>query len=58
MVSFQLVSTPADPGGEFSNDKPLSADSLASLEALVKRHPSIDVRLGHQPRGQEIVPAR
>lgn len=44
--------------GEFSKDKPLSADSLASLEGLVKRHPSIDVRLGHQPRGQEIVPVR
>ena len=42
--------------GNFSKDQPLSAESLASLEALVKRHPSIDVRLGHQPRGQQLVP--
>ena len=41
--------------GDFSKDQPLSTESLASLEALVKRHPSIDVRLGHQPRGQRIV---
>jgi glyoxylase-like metal-dependent hydrolase (beta-lactamase superfamily II) len=44
--------------GSFSNDVKQSADSLAGLEDLVKRHPSIDVRLGHQPRGQQIVPAR
>jgi hypothetical protein len=35
-----------------------SAESLSALEELVKRHPHIDVRLGHQPRGQQIVPAR
>jgi N-acyl homoserine lactone hydrolase len=43
--------------GNFSKDQPLSAESLASLESLVKRHPHIDVRLGHQARGQQIVPA-
>jgi len=43
--------------GTFSSDVPESAESLAELEALVKRHPSIDVRLGHQPRGQQIVAA-
>lgn len=43
--------------GSFSKDRPLSAESLESLEALVKRHPSIDVRLGHQPRGQELAVA-
>ena len=36
--------------GSFSEDKPASARSLAALQALVKRHPSIDVRLGHQAR--------
>jgi N-acyl homoserine lactone hydrolase len=35
--------------GTFSADQPRSAQSLASLEALVQRHPTIDVRLGHQP---------
>ena len=44
--------------GNFSKDKPTSATSLDQLEALVKRHPSIDVRLGHQPREQRIVTAR
>jgi glyoxylase-like metal-dependent hydrolase (beta-lactamase superfamily II) len=43
--------------GNFSKDQPLSAASLATLQSLVKRHPSIDVRLGHQPRGQQIVPS-
>jgi glyoxylase-like metal-dependent hydrolase (beta-lactamase superfamily II) len=41
--------------GTFSKDQPLSAESLGDLEALVRRHPNIDVRLGHQPRGQQIV---
>ncbi len=41
--------------GSFSRDVPQSAKSLHALEALVKRHPTIDVRLGHQPRGQQIV---
>ena len=40
--------------GTFSKDQPLSAESLGELEALVKRHPGIDVRLGDQPRGQQI----
>jgi glyoxylase-like metal-dependent hydrolase (beta-lactamase superfamily II) len=44
--------------GNFSKDKPTSATSLDQLEALVKRHPSIDVRLGHQPRDQRIVTAQ
>jgi len=43
--------------GSFSSDVAESAASLAELEALVKRHPSIDVRLGHQHRGQPIVAA-
>ena len=42
--------------GSFSKDQPLSAESLATLQNLVKRHPNIDVRLGHQPRDQQIVP--
>jgi glyoxylase-like metal-dependent hydrolase (beta-lactamase superfamily II) len=41
--------------GEFSQDIEQSAQSLAELEALVKRHPQIDVRLGHQPHGQQVV---
>ena len=43
--------------GTFSKDAKQSAESLGELEDLVKRHPSIEVRLGHQPRGQEIVQA-
>ena len=35
--------------GDFSHDKPLSRRSLEQLQALVRRHPTIDVRLGHQP---------
>jgi glyoxylase-like metal-dependent hydrolase (beta-lactamase superfamily II) len=35
--------------GEFSTDGPRSAESLARLLDLARRHPSIDVRLGHQP---------
>jgi glyoxylase-like metal-dependent hydrolase (beta-lactamase superfamily II) len=41
--------------GEFSQDIEQGAESLAELEALVKRHPRIDLRLGHQPRGQQVV---
>jgi len=37
--------------GTFSSDQPKSAESLRALQAFVKRHPSIDVRLGHQHRG-------
>ena len=36
--------------GSFSEDKGKSAASLKRLEALVKRHPKIDVRLGHQAK--------
>lgn len=41
--------------GNFSSDVAESAASLAALESFVKRHPSVDVRLGHQARGQRIV---
>jgi N-acyl homoserine lactone hydrolase len=41
--------------GNFSKDVEQSARSLAQLEALVRRHPGIDVRLGHQPRGAKLV---
>lgn len=34
--------------GSFSVDGPLSAESLRQLEQLVKQHPKISVRLGHQ----------
>jgi glyoxylase-like metal-dependent hydrolase (beta-lactamase superfamily II) len=34
--------------GTFSDDPVGSADSLARLERFVRRHPSIEVRLGHQ----------
>ncbi|HKO94148.1 MAG TPA: MBL fold metallo-hydrolase, partial [Polyangiaceae bacterium] len=36
--------------GTFSSDRPRSRRSLLALLELVKRHPSIDVRLGHQSR--------
>jgi glyoxylase-like metal-dependent hydrolase (beta-lactamase superfamily II) len=36
------------PPGSFSEDHDANAESLARLRALVARHPSIDVRLGHQ----------
>jgi glyoxylase-like metal-dependent hydrolase (beta-lactamase superfamily II) len=35
--------------GAFSHDGPRSRESLESLQKLVERHPTIDVRLGHQP---------
>jgi glyoxylase-like metal-dependent hydrolase (beta-lactamase superfamily II) len=38
--------------GSFSDDKPKSRASLDRLEALVSRHPTIDVRFGHQLRPQ------
>lgn len=34
--------------GSFSSDQPRSRESLLALRALAERHPSIDVRLGHQ----------
>ena len=34
--------------GTFSSDQPRSRVSLLALRALAERHPSIDVRLGHQ----------
>ncbi len=45
--------------GTFSDDKAASAVSLNRLRALVRRHPSIDVRLGHQlaPRAAAAVSA-
>jgi N-acyl homoserine lactone hydrolase len=36
--------------GSFSSDLPESRRSLASLEALARRHPELQVRLGHQER--------
>ncbi|HVY25071.1 MAG TPA: MBL fold metallo-hydrolase [Polyangiaceae bacterium] len=40
--------------GNFSKDVAESARSLQALEGLVKRHPGIEVRLGHQARGQQL----
>jgi glyoxylase-like metal-dependent hydrolase (beta-lactamase superfamily II) len=34
--------------GTFSSDVPRSAESLRSLQAFVRRNPSVSVRLGHQ----------
>jgi glyoxylase-like metal-dependent hydrolase (beta-lactamase superfamily II) len=36
--------------GTFSSDQPESRKSLDSLELLARRHPELDVRLGHQAR--------
>lgn len=36
--------------GTFSEDPPRSAKSLERLRALAARHPTMEVRLGHQPR--------
>jgi hypothetical protein len=35
--------------GTFSDDAEQSAASFAKLQRFAKRHPSLDVRLGHQP---------
>jgi glyoxylase-like metal-dependent hydrolase (beta-lactamase superfamily II) len=43
--------------GSFSRDKRASAASLASLLALAARHPSMEVRLGHQEQAST-TPAR
>ena len=40
--------------GSFSSDRPRSAASLAALKSLVARHPSVDVRLGHQLRQSSV----
>jgi len=40
------------PPGTFTMDREANAASLGQLRALTKRHPAIDVRLGHQPRGE------
>jgi glyoxylase-like metal-dependent hydrolase (beta-lactamase superfamily II) len=40
--------------GTFSKDAEESAESFKTLQELVKRHPNIDVRLGHQPHGQQL----
>jgi N-acyl homoserine lactone hydrolase len=37
--------------GSFSEDRPRSATSLMRLKELVRRHPAIDVRPGHQALG-------
>lgn len=39
------------PPGTFSHDPEGSAESFALLRALARRHPGIDVRLGHQQLG-------
>lgn len=36
--------------GTFSSDQPESRKSLASLELFARRHPELEVRLGHQAR--------
>ncbi|MDF2696775.1 MAG: Beta-lactamase-like protein, partial [Labilithrix sp.] len=36
--------------GSFSSDKARSAASLERLRRFVKKHPSIEVRVGHQVR--------
>jgi N-acyl homoserine lactone hydrolase len=36
--------------GTFSSDQPESRKSLASLEQFARRHPELEVRLGHQAR--------
>lgn len=37
--------------GSFSEDRPKSAESLKRLLELAKVHPTMEVRLGHQPHG-------
>lgn len=41
--------------GTFSKDVAQSAHSLAALQGLAKRHPRLDVRLGHHSRGQRLI---
>lgn len=36
--------------GSFSADRPRSVQSLAALQQLAARHPTMAVRLGHQER--------
>jgi hypothetical protein len=38
--------------GDYSEDKPTSAASLAKLRAFVARHSRVDVRVGHQVRAK------
>jgi glyoxylase-like metal-dependent hydrolase (beta-lactamase superfamily II) len=38
--------------GTFSTDRPRSKESLARLRRFVAKHPRIDVRLGHQIKGE------
>ena len=40
--------------GSFSKDIPQSAESLRSLKDLAARHPTLDVRVGHQAHGQKL----
>lgn len=37
------------PPGDFTADRARNAASLGKLDAFVKRHPTVSVRLGHQP---------
>jgi glyoxylase-like metal-dependent hydrolase (beta-lactamase superfamily II) len=41
--------------GTFSTDRAESRISLDALEALAARHPTLDVRLGHQGHDEERV---
>ncbi len=43
--------------GSFSHDKPKSAESLAHLRAFAARHPTMDIRLGHQRLSADSTPA-
>jgi N-acyl homoserine lactone hydrolase len=40
--------------GSFTADQAQNADSLARLRRLVKEHPAIEVRLGHQRSAQQV----
>jgi N-acyl homoserine lactone hydrolase len=44
--------------GSFSADRPRSAVSLSRLKRFVERHPATEVRVGHQPMGDEPPVAR
>lgn len=39
--------------GDFSHDQEMSAKSLSRLRAIVRAHPAIEVRLGHQAHSAE-----
>ena len=44
--------------GTYSDDKPRSAKNLERLRAFAARHPTMDVRVGHQPLPASAVAAR